>query len=325
MSSINTKENDGNTHDTEDASTSKTMLYQSNTDLIEKLGLSLRSHNALRRAGIHTIDDMLALDYEQMCKIKNVGPISICEIEQMQEKIRAGGCFGFIDTEVTDSEEHSMQAEKNCAKFISSFVSYIPTYAGKLYSALLPEFKTALKNDAPINLDVLFEAPVLRNLVTTSIISILEGSPFGIQIGDIFSLLPDALVSTNTINTILQELEEDGQFIIDQTTIEFYRPGLWEYVDSVSDERQREALMMRLRGYTFEEIGKKLGGLNRERIRQIITKFLRNKNVTIKEDRYKELFETYCFLKEDFQLAFDTDDSVYIYLNWSVIKQAQNQ
>ena len=62
MTGFDTKENDANTHDAEDTSISKTMLYLTNLDSIEKIGLSVRSYNALRRAGVHTIDEMLALD-----------------------------------------------------------------------------------------------------------------------------------------------------------------------------------------------------------------------------------------------------------------------
>jgi len=47
---------------------SNTTLYLSNSDSIEKIGLSVRSHNALRRAGVHTIDEMLALDSEHLRK-----------------------------------------------------------------------------------------------------------------------------------------------------------------------------------------------------------------------------------------------------------------
>jgi len=374
-------------------------LYLTSSDSIEKTGLSARSHNALRRAGVHTIDEMLALDNEQMRKIKNLGAISIDEIEQMQKRINAGGCFGFIDkdsvdtigeehdeepaifidssgmqfydiplkdlqlsyranrilteagydyasklldvtaeqllmlpnmgkesvyetlskiadlkfVEATDSDEHYILAEKNCAEFISSFISHIPAYAGELYGVLLPAFRVALENNTSVDFEALYKTPILRKLVTNKIIATIKDCFFGVRAEDIFSLLPDTLISANSMNAILQELSADGIICIDQM-INLRRPSLWEYVDSIPDERQRETLKLRLQGHTLEEIGIAQLGVTRERVRQIIQKCLRNKHVTIEEDKYLSLVEKYAFSKEDFLVSFDAAESVYIYL-----------
>jgi len=402
-----TKSNDDNLvpNKTKGAAEPHATLYLTKSDSIVKIGLSVRSHNALRRAGVHTIDAMLALDSEQLSKIRNLGAKSVDEIEQMQKRINAGGCFGFIDIhsmdaageehidkpaifidssgkryydiplkdlqlsfhansilteagydyaselldvstkhfmmlpnmdresvyetlskitglkfeEVADNDEHFVQAERNCAEFVSSFVSHIPAFAGELYGVLLPEFKAAWGNGTPVDIGSLYEAPILRKLVKDKIIDTLKDCLFGVYAEDIYSLLPDTLISVSTMNAILQELSADRIICVGQT-ICLRKPSLWEYVDSISDYRQRETLKLRLQGHTLEEIGMVHRGVTRERIRQIIQKCLRNKHVTIEEDKYLGLMEKYAFTKEDFLVSFDADESVYIYLSLVVDK-----
>lgn len=59
------------------------------SDSIEKVELSVRSHNALRRAGVHTVEAMMSLDRAQMSNLKNLGAKSIDEIERIQREITA--------------------------------------------------------------------------------------------------------------------------------------------------------------------------------------------------------------------------------------------
>lgn len=47
---------------------------------INTIGLSTRSANALRRAGVHTVSDMLSCTKESLCELPNLGPKSIDEI-----------------------------------------------------------------------------------------------------------------------------------------------------------------------------------------------------------------------------------------------------
>jgi carbon monoxide dehydrogenase subunit G len=49
---------------------------------IEKLNLSLRSYNSLRREGIHTVRELAAKTREQLLAIDHIGPASVEEIRQ---------------------------------------------------------------------------------------------------------------------------------------------------------------------------------------------------------------------------------------------------
>ena len=56
---------------------------------IDDIGLSNRSRNALRRAGVHNVGDMLECTEENLCKIRNIGIRSIVEIMDKIEEYRA--------------------------------------------------------------------------------------------------------------------------------------------------------------------------------------------------------------------------------------------
>lgn len=59
---------------------------------IERLGLSVRTYSCLRRAGINTVADIIALPKEDWSKVRNLSRLGVEEIE---EKIRAAGLADF--------------------------------------------------------------------------------------------------------------------------------------------------------------------------------------------------------------------------------------
>ena len=382
--------------------TTMTTQYLLPTDSIEKAALSVRSYNALRRAGINTVEAMLSLDRELMSTFKNLGAKSIGEIEQLQNEIKNGRGHRLVETtnihernalqldktvvfydefgilrndihvkdlklshrasrilmetgydyaskllgittdqlfalpkmgkgsvdeiqsvismlEFSEAEKEDnliTQAEKDCMGFVFRFIKYIPAHGGQLFLALLPHFDDAYKNSDAINVETLFENIALRKLIVNEILSRLTTRLFGIEKSELLSSFPHDIVSDNIITTILNELCVANEIRIGQM-IEIRRPTLWEYVNSIKDEKQKEILSLRLQGKTLEEIGSIKGGVTRERIRQIIKKCIGNKNaqqIMIEEDKYCGIYESYSFSKDDFLLAFNMDDSAYTYL-----------
>ena len=47
---------------------------------IEELDLSVRAYNCLKRAGIHTLQDITAMTEDEMMKIRNLGKKSLKEV-----------------------------------------------------------------------------------------------------------------------------------------------------------------------------------------------------------------------------------------------------
>ena len=55
---------------------------------IEELGLSVRSFNCLKRAGINTVEDLINKSEEEMMKVRNLGRKSL---EEVMAKLNALG------------------------------------------------------------------------------------------------------------------------------------------------------------------------------------------------------------------------------------------
>ena len=62
---------------------------------IEDMDLSVRSYNCLKRAGIHTIEDLTKKAEDDMLKVRNLGRKSLDEVIA---KLRSYG-FDFKDSE----------------------------------------------------------------------------------------------------------------------------------------------------------------------------------------------------------------------------------
>ena len=70
------------------------VYYITLEDSIERLNLSVRSHNALRRANIHTVEKLLACSREELQSVRNLGTKSVDEICVLIDGIR-NGCGEF--------------------------------------------------------------------------------------------------------------------------------------------------------------------------------------------------------------------------------------
>lgn len=374
------------------------MIHLVYSDPIEKVGLSTRSYNALRRNGFHTIEALLSLNYERLSVIRNLGMKSLNEILKLKKEILSGSKYKLVEASQIDfsiPDEHitapsfldangmhcwdvkivdlglsfranrilteagyefasslldikteqllelpsmgwntateiierianikfdivdrrdkkATQAEADCLEFICALSAHYPIHAGGIYEVLLQHFEDSFNQGYSIEYDILFQEPCLQNLVANKILTMLEHSLFGIKKEYLISACLNTLVSVKTINAVLDDLSSREEILINDV-IEIIRPSLWEYVNSILDNKQRDFLTRRLQGNTLEEIGH-VSGVTRERVRQVIKKCLSKKHVLIKEDKYRKIYETYEFSKDDFLLAFDTDDTTFTYL-----------
>ena len=57
---------------------------------IDRLGLSVRAHNALRRRKIHTAEELLALTEEQLYETRNLGQKSVEEVLSVIDELKSG-------------------------------------------------------------------------------------------------------------------------------------------------------------------------------------------------------------------------------------------
>lgn len=55
---------------------------------VEKLGLSVRSYNCLRRAGIFFLSQLMSLKENDLTEMRNMGAKSVAEVLDFQQKIK---------------------------------------------------------------------------------------------------------------------------------------------------------------------------------------------------------------------------------------------
>ena len=60
---------------------------------IEDMDLSMRAYNCLKRAGIHTVAELVQKNQEEMMKVRNLGKKSLEEVEQKLAALGAGICI----------------------------------------------------------------------------------------------------------------------------------------------------------------------------------------------------------------------------------------
>lgn len=115
--------------------------------------------------------------------------------------------------------------------------------------------------------------------------------------------IPEVLYREEHIRIILKELVSESKMKSENGYLYVVYPSIFEYVESMANTNIQKALYLKLKGYTLEAIGKKLG-VTRERVRQILKKAL-NKRPKLEEDRYLALWEKYPTIPdEDFGTIF---------------------
>ena len=75
---------------------------------IDRLGLSVRAHNALRRRKIHTAEELLALTEEQLYETRNLGQKSVEEVLSVIDELKSGRFrlgSRSLDSDGTDAAE----------------------------------------------------------------------------------------------------------------------------------------------------------------------------------------------------------------------------
>lgn len=89
---------------------------------IEKLGLSVRSFNCLKRNGINTTGELLALSQEELSNFKNMGKLSVEEINAVLHRLSTGD-FSFIKMENSNYKKETVLhyiVEETILKDVSS-------------------------------------------------------------------------------------------------------------------------------------------------------------------------------------------------------------
>lgn len=253
------------------------MLYLTREDSVGLLPLSVRTGNCLRRADIHTVGQML--DYPEDAWEPTLSP-----------------------------DAPGTEVLQTVTKRLADFTG-MPQ--GELLRLLAPCREDAPDADAEDLLDLAFQqAPICRE-VRRAILRLLEQYEEEVRPVDLLERLP-AGTSLSALELLLEDLLRREQIAIQNNRVRRRWPTVREFADRVSNQRQRDILLSRLRGETLDEIGQRLG-LTRERVRQLTNKAL-DRRPRLHEDQYQDLYNRYDFSRENFLLAFGEPEETYYYL-----------
>ncbi|MDR3172169.1 MAG: hypothetical protein LBU17_11195 [Treponema sp.] len=226
-----------------DQDVSKLPWFPEYGDPIEVLNLSVRSTNALIRAGITTVDRLLNTDKKILCDIRNLGEKSIAEILGCQEKLVKA--LAAIDAHSPDNlAKNRERLEKLKSAFADipaqrmnhSLHRYLASCAGEDIIGILEEFNELL---APLTtiaeLPSVFESICTSNRSTDRFLSILS----------ILSINMSSMIQ-DIFNTVYSDSRNKRAYLV---------------------------LCQRSGGMTLQEIAEKMG-ITRSRVQQIETKGL---------------------------------------------------
>lgn len=288
------------------------MEFITANDSIDVLHLSVRSTNALKRASILTVGDMLNIPIEEIGNIKNMGAKSVEEVTAIIHSLKHASNTNYrlmyMDSSSNDNNEvKPTPRDYQTAKEIQAVFGEERAYW--LREILKAKYEHDSEND-DIYLFWVYKSPVIRSAVNATILKTIDSIP-ECRLEDIDLVVPSH-IRGKLLNEILIEMEAEQLITIQDKDIARRYPSLLSFVEAVTKQRTKDIFLARLNGLTLDEVGQRYD-LTRERVRQIIDKEL-NKKPCLTEDKYIYLYENYDFSQEDFKLAFGERDYVYYYL-----------
>lgn len=169
---------------------------------------------------------------------------------------------------------------------------------------------------ASIHFQNLLNSDLIISAIDSRIINRIQDAESGLSNNVLLDSIP-TWMPANTLRTALQRLEQEkkirkGPF--DRWVV--YKVTLTEYLQTLSNQRDKEILEYRLSGETLEEIASRFG-LTRERVRQIEERTLKA-SPPILEDDFIKFYNDYAFTKEEFCDIFDVAPEVYGYMSLTI-------
>lgn len=292
--------------------------------LLNELHLSTRANNVLRRNGLILFSQIANFSKEDFLSFRNVGTNTAEELYQAVQKVlfQRTFCDSLVapvqESVPSKTEELLSEREHNLLTLdalpMSRQARITLAYLGinSLNQFLLiPEsdFHTS-RFDAYIAQE---SSSLSKSLIgRTTDLSEKEKDLLR-DIARIVGLPSHALMlSADTFKKVYGDLSIG--FLLDTVFTEpkYFVPPLTDVLAAQPDDRRKEIFLLKLQGQTLEEIATPFG-LTRERVRQILTKYLRTFPPTA-EDKYSYLFKNYDISADDFVKSFGTDLYVYEYL-----------
>ena len=289
-------------------------LYDSKKSLLiediplGRLSLSVRSSNAMARCGYQYVHEIANFTYDDFKQIKNMGDKSAREIyEKVQAFLKEYRESNNARIITLDAKAKAIENTPKVIEILNSFhqeceacgdKSLIKVSKELLRQAELKKFALLCTISEPTDV---YNNPSVVNAMETSIVDLLSQHRIeGLSRDEIKVALP-ASFTDELLSEQLRGMTEKGILCQNEDKYFVVYPSFSKILAKDADNRGAQFVMMRARGMTLEETAQALGGLTRERVRQIESRFMQNlfsRYGQMDEDKYKYIFTTYALNHE---------------------------
>ncbi len=285
---------------------------------IEGLGLSVRSYNALKREGIHTLGQLLALKSAELAQIRNLGAKSLEELEALRSRYVPPASETVRRTEPIRDERPIERLGLSVRSFNALKREGIHT-VGQLLALKSVEL-AQIRNLGAKSLEELerirscYVPPAGKTGASPEELKALVlgafSEPFrGLAWQEIRDALPESAEDGAVRQAVGALLAEGKLEYVDFRCYRVY-PSFYSFLDTyleTVEERNRELLRRRYAGETLEAIARDLS-LTRERVRQIQNRqnnklreaYQKQTGLTAFDEDYYEALYTKCELPDAF-------------------------
>lgn len=314
---------------------------------IEKFDISVKVYNSLKLANIKTYGDLINLNLDDLNELKSIGKKTISNIEKLLEDLSKGNglktdisdlYLDFSNGFVEDGKIYTKNKEvfiddinlnvmgityfeflelNNYHKLSDILLDhkFIKRVDGgrKKYIVTLNEITDYVNSNAiKIN-----NSDYLYTLITKII---KKANIKGLKKEELINTLNDKF-GLDAITYAIESLNDENN-ITEYNDILYYNyPSIIDFLYELPSSREKDIFTARINGLVLSDIGNKYN-LTRERVRQLqeafIKKYIELNNVILnyfKEDKYKFIYEKYCFTSEQFTSIFSEPITTYYYLN----------
>lgn len=286
---------------------------------VEELMFSVRTSNALHRANIKMISEIVWLTLDEFSEIRNLGAKSRQEIIDYLTKNAIVYCKGdkidgfadqlykeiiaLIRESRPDYDESSIERALKIA--ITDNKEQLIQRIGDGEQG----FDKGLICDAIKS--IIAKSQCMQDVFSSIILSVFSDTQEIVLLSRFYEEIPEIFIYDGMINKCLANLEEDKKVEYLNNGYRLRLPYLNEWIDSLN-EKQKLIISMRIQPKTLEECGQELG-VTRERIRQIESKALKSKP-QLREDDYAYWYMKYDMNADAMNWIFGVENNVYQYL-----------
>ena len=283
---------------------------------IERLNLSNRPYNCLKRNGINKISEILNKDLGYFLSIKNMGMKSANEIIDVLSNYN----FIFVEDCEPDQKDTLISPIFNSLneKMSIDFTKF-NEHVGKILEAytIIAEYENNSEfqlSDEKIR-EILLSSPYIKECYQIYLVDLIRGNIYGCDLDYIFKNTPELLQDDKFIHIIISNLLNDKKIIKIYDAYFIKYNSVFDESKSILKDSYYNILIKRINNYTLEQIGIDLN-ITREGVRQKIVKIvniLSAKKIKFEEDLYLGIYKNYMISEEEFKIAFN-DCKVYYYL-----------